>query len=103
MTSTPALLTPDHLAYLTPQERAELTLLTESNGLWKPYAGPQARAYLSHADEMFYGGAAGGGKTDLLLGLAATSHYDTIIYRRTYPQFRGIIRRGNSLFGNNAS
>jgi hypothetical protein len=103
MTTPQALLTPDHLAYLTPQERAELSLLTEPAALWKPYAGPQAAAYLSEADELFYGGAAGGGKTDLAVGLAFTAHHSSIIFRREYPQLRGIIDRGNQLVGNVAS
>src|SRR5207249_5398571 len=30
--------------------------------LWAPQDGPQTRAYGSLADELFYGGAAGGGK-----------------------------------------
>lgn len=37
---------------------------------WRPLPGPQTMAYSSPADELFYGGAAGGGKTDLLLGVA---------------------------------
>src|SRR5262245_34283594 len=37
---------------------------------WQPEPGPQQTAYDSAADIVLYGGAAGGGKTDLLLGLA---------------------------------
>jgi hypothetical protein len=36
---------------------------------------PQLAAYCSRADLLLYGGAAGGGKTDLLLGLATTAHH----------------------------
>lgn len=50
--------------------------------VWYPQEGPQTAAYLSQADELFYGGAAGGGKTDLLLGLASTAHSRSLILRR---------------------
>lgn len=50
-------------------------------------------AYRSQADELFYGGAGGGGKTDLILGLAATSHQRSLILRRTFPNVRGVIDR----------
>jgi hypothetical protein len=39
-----------------------------------PNVGPQTEAYFCEADELFYGGQAGGGKTDLLIGLALTAH-----------------------------
>ena len=41
---------------------------------WIPLPGPQAQAYESLADEVFFGGAAGPGKTQLLVGLAYTGH-----------------------------
>ena len=41
---------------------------------WVPNPGPQTDAYFSPADELFYGGQSGGGKTDLGLGLALTAH-----------------------------
>lgn len=50
--------------------------------VWYPQEGPQLTAYLSDADQLFYGGAAGGGKTDLLLGLASTAHTRSLILRR---------------------
>lgn len=58
-------------------------------------------AYCSQADELFYGGAAGGGKTDLLLGLALTEHRKSIIFRREYPQLKDIIERSRELIGLN--
>ena len=54
-------------------------------------------AYLSDADELFYGGAAGGGKSDLAIGLALTAHRESIIYRREFPQLKAIIRRTRKL------
>ena len=55
-------------------------------------------AYTSQADELFYGGAAGGGKTDLLLGLAATAHNRAIIFRRTFPNLAAIMDRSREIF-----
>ena len=60
---------------------------------WKPLPGPQTLALGSKADILFYGGAAGGGKTDLLIGAAHTKHKRSIIFRREYPQLKAIIDR----------
>lgn len=45
-----------------------------------------------------YGGSAGGGKTDLMLGLAALKHRRSIIFRRVFPNARGIIERSREIF-----
>jgi hypothetical protein len=49
---------------------------------WIPFPGPQAEAYLCLADELYYGGAAGGGKTQLIVGLSLTQHRNTLFLRR---------------------
>jgi hypothetical protein len=49
-------------------------------------ATPQQMAYESRADIMLFGGAAGGGKSALLIGLALTRHQRSIIYRRESKQ-----------------
>lgn len=69
---------------MTPAQRASLTqkLAPILAKAWRPQIGPQTEAYYSDADETLYGGAAGGGKTDLLLGLATTRHKRSIIFRR---------------------
>lgn len=56
-------------------------------------------AWASDADELFYGGSAGGGKSDLLLGLAATAHTRTIVFRREYPQLKALIDRSKEIIG----
>ena len=53
--------------------------------------GPQAQAYLSQADELYYGGAAGGGKTQLAIGLALTQHRNSLILRRQSVDTKGIV------------
>lgn len=64
-----------------------------------PWPGPQTDAYLSKADELFYGGAAGGGKTALLMGLAIQGHAKSIIFRREYSQIRGLEDEAQKLLG----
>lgn len=54
---------------------------------------PQQQAYDSPADILFFGGAAGGSKTDLLIGLALTAHQHSIIYRRESKQLVAIEQR----------
>ncbi len=52
--------------------------------------------------EGFYGGAAGGGKTDFLLIEALRQvhipHYTAIVFRKTYPQLSEIIDRSRYLY-----
>lgn len=69
---------------MSPAKRAELSHLARHQlaRAWLPQPGPQSDAYFAEADETLYGGAAGGGKTDLLLGLATTRHLRSVIYRR---------------------
>jgi len=42
------------------------------------------------ADELYYGGAAGGGKTRLIIGASMSNHRNTIILRRDAAQTKGI-------------
>lgn len=88
------------LAHLTPAEKAELDrLLAEDPALWRPLPGPQSLAYHSRADIIGYGGAAGGGKTDLALGKALAQHRKVLLLRREATQLTGIIDRMTELLG----
>lgn len=66
---------------------------------WTPLPGPQTMAYESTADIIGYGGAAGGGKTDLIAGLALTKHKRALILRREKAQTEGVIQRLSEIVG----
>lgn len=80
--------------HMTPAEMMDLDrLLTEGMPIWLPQEGPQTNAFESLADELFYGGQAGGGKTDLGVGLALTQHHNSLILRREHKQLKAIVDR----------
>jgi len=88
------------LPYLTSSERAELEALIASDAaLWRPLPGPQTQAAESLADITGFGGAAGGGKTDLACGLALTEHEVTAIFRENGTELTGIQDRLTQLIG----
>lgn len=88
------------LRYLTDEERAELdTLLTHDVPVWMPLQGPQTEAYHSEADIIGYGGAAGGGKSDLVAGKILTRHRRALVIRREKAQTEGIIQRLTQILG----
>lgn len=74
-----------------------LDRITSGSLLWYPNPGPQLWALLTEADELFYGGQAGGGKSDLVLGLAVTAHKRAIIFRREFAQLTALIERSREL------
>jgi len=80
--------------FFLPEEMAEVNhILTVCLPLWVPLPGPQTEAFYSEADILFYGGSAGGGKSDLLLGLSVTEHAESIIFRREAKQLLGLQNR----------
>lgn len=66
---------------------------------WTPNPGPQTQAYISEADVLLYGGEPGGGKTQLLLGLAFNEHRESMIFRRKYTDLDRIIRDALDIHG----
>lgn len=83
---------------LTASERVLIDLLLSPDPLWVPQVGAQMEAFLTDADELFYGGAAGGGKSDLLIGLAGTSHRNSVIMRRIFPSTRALVERSREVY-----
>src|SRR5262245_9215024 len=71
------------LAALPPDALAEIDRLLEPELTkpWLPQPGPQTLALNSQADLLLYGGAAGGGKSDLIVGLALTEHHRSVVFR----------------------
>lgn len=89
-------------AYLTPEERIEYAQLIEaelSERPWVPLPGPQQMAFESNADVVGFGGAAGGGKTDLACGLSITKHQVVQVFRREGTELTAIIDRLSEIVG----
>lgn len=88
------------LPYLSDTERAELAaIIGQLHRVWTPLPGPQLKAYMSEADLVGFGGAAGGGKSDWLLGTALTSHTHSLIMRVQAVQLPGLVQRTTDLLG----
>lgn len=69
---------------------------------WTALPGPQTMALESDADELYYGGGAGGGKSDLLLGYALSRARSGIVFRRQFKQLEGpegLIERSKKIVG----
>jgi hypothetical protein len=113
---TPTMFTPQEMTVLSklpPRLRLEAVkrraAATNISTVWQPNPdhedgtpNPQRLAVESKADILGYGGAAGGGKTDLLLGLAGSMHKRSVIFRRVFPNLRGIIERSREIFNPDA-
>jgi hypothetical protein len=71
---------------------------------WFPQAGPQTLLLKCHYDEIFYGGARGGGKTSGALGhwlqhqAQWGKHARGILFRRTYDELEEVFEQSNQLF-----
>lgn len=90
------------LTKLTEKERSELaTKVTAVSGsrLWTPNPGPQTEAYFSEANVLLYGGAGGGGKSDLLVGLALEEHKRSLLMRRQYTDLAALTERAVDVYG----
>lgn len=73
-----------------------------ANAAWSPNRGPQTAFLACGHREVLYGGAAGGGKSDGLLIAAVIyaecSDCNAVIFRRSYPELRNLIRRSLELY-----
>lgn len=66
---------------------------------WQPNPGAQTQGYLTEADVLGYGGQAGGGKSEIQLGIGFTQQWRGAIYRRHYPDLADLVTRGNEILG----
>ncbi len=93
--------------YLTQQEYRSLQVenltriaQTQPLRLWEPIPNsPQLAAFNSEADELYFGGQAGGGKTDLVMGCAIENHQHSMILRREFSQATDMIERSHEIIG----
>lgn len=91
----------DLLSYLTDDERAQVQgLLAATRKPWTPLPGPQTQGYLSEATIVGFGGAAGGGKSALAVGLALTQHQRVAIFRQNGTELVGIVDYIAQVLGN---
>lgn len=86
---------------LTPEQfeeaKRDVEKIAPQFSLWTPSIGPQLLAYECEADELFYGGQAGGGKSDLGLGLGFTAHKNSLILRAYSRDARTLALRSQAI------
>lgn len=82
------------------KQLAKETMEATKDLIWCPNPGPQSDAYYCLADELFYGGQAGGGKSDLMIGLSLNVHKRSLILRRTNKEASKIAERYFEILGN---
>lgn len=84
---------PEQIAALEAKRR-------ETAPLWVPNPGGQTAALQTEAYELFFGGGPGGGKSSCLVGLAVGHHQQSIIFRREFPQIKGLEDETARILGN---
>lgn len=74
----------------------------KADPLWTAQPGPQREFTESTADEVLYGGAAGGGKSSAVVALplrwAALPHYRALILRRETPQLVDLLDKARGIY-----
>jgi hypothetical protein len=92
-------------AKLTPEAQQEVTkavYASTANLKWVPNPGPQTDAYFSDADVLLYGGEPGGGKSQLIIGLAHNEHKRSLIMRRQYGDLDRLVEDTLKVHGSRA-
>jgi hypothetical protein len=75
------------------------TLAATKDMKWVPNPGPQTEAYFSKADVLLYGGEPGGGKSQLILGLAFNAHERSLVMRRQYGDLDRLVEDALKIHG----
>ena len=78
---------------------SEMVIENTKDMIWCPNPGPQTDGYFTKADILYYGGQAGGGKSDLGIGLAMTKHKRSLIMRRKYTDLAFLTDRAIQING----
>lgn len=92
----------DRVRTLPPQERERAKrkyVESKKTQKWIPNEGPQTEAYFSKADVLLYGGEPGGGKSQLILGLAFNEHERSLIMRRQYGDLDRLVEDALKIHG----
>jgi hypothetical protein len=76
-------LSPEELAATQAKARAYIEQVEGKVPVWFPNPGPQTECYWHEAEEILFGGEAGGGKSQVLIGLSLTQHERSLLLRRT--------------------
>lgn len=87
--------------YFSPADKRTIHNIIGQGDIWYPLAGPQMLVcdLAGLVDVIGFGGAAGGGKTDLGIGLALTRHTKTAIFRREAKELIAVEDRLEELLG----
>ena len=78
-------------------EHQQSASLAEEAPVWSPINDLQNRALASEAFELYCGGRARSGKSDLILGASFTDHQDSIIFRTDYGQIKALRDRSREI------
>lgn len=87
---------------LPPAEQKQVAADTEKileKYPFTPQDGPQTEAYFSKADELLYGGQAGGGKSSFLVGYALNEAVEGVIFRNGFKNLVDLENFAVSLLG----
>lgn len=74
-----------------------------ANYPFTPQEGPQTDAYFSKADELLYGGQAGGGKSSFLVGYALNEAIEGVIFRNGFKNLVDLESFAVNLLGSDES
>lgn len=93
-------LEPAQLAEVHSKARTFIQSVEGKLPLWYPNPGPQTECYECEADETLFGGEPGGGKSQVIVGLALTKHERSLLLRRTNKEASKFVGEIEDIVGN---